>query len=97
MITKTRITMPSTQIKTISHTSILVLLSILGVVSIIGVEVVVSILDVVVAVCIVVVGHVIESFLSPGYEYGDDYYYTVLLLLYLVVPLSKESSSLGSV
>ena len=70
MITKTRITIPSTQIKTISHTSILVLLSILGV------EVEVSILDVMLAVRIVggpvvvgvVVEHVIESFLSSGYQ-----------------------------
>lgn len=66
MITKARITMPSTQIKTISHISIL---------SILGVEVEVSILGVVVAVRIVggvvvgvVVEHVIESFLSSGYQ-----------------------------
>ena len=61
-ITKARITMPSTQIKTISHISIL---------SILGVEVEVSILGVVVAVRIVggvVVEHVIESFLSSGYQ-----------------------------
>ena len=64
MITKTRITMPSKQIKMIAHTSIL------GVEVAVSILVVVYILDVVVAVCIVggvVVGHVIESFLSPGY------------------------------